>query len=99
MNAKQQYPFGRRQFLRTAVAVGTAAVLPHNLMAADRDVSEKPNSGPVTAQTMTTAAASANVTARPAAREAALASSANACAARFGCMRWKREDSAGGSTE
>jgi len=43
MNTKQQYPFSRRQFLRTAAAVGTAAVLPHNLMAADGDVSEKPN--------------------------------------------------------
>ena len=43
MSTKQQYPFSRRQFLRAAAAVGTAAVFPHNLMAVDRDVSEKPN--------------------------------------------------------
>ena len=43
MNTKQQYPFSRRQFLKTAAAIGAAAVLPHNLMATDQDVSEKPN--------------------------------------------------------
>jgi len=43
MNKKQQNQFSRRQFLKTAAAAGTAAILPHSLMAADRDVSRKPN--------------------------------------------------------
>jgi arylsulfatase A len=43
MKTKQQYAFNRRQFLRTAAAVSTTALLPYNLIAADREVSKKPN--------------------------------------------------------
>ena len=43
MDTKQQYPFSRRQFLRTAAAAGTAALLPSNLMASVQDGAEKPN--------------------------------------------------------
>jgi hypothetical protein len=43
MNTKQRYLFNRRQFLKTTAAIGMAAVLPHNLMAANQDVSEKSN--------------------------------------------------------
>src|SRR5437868_629 len=60
-------------------------------------VSEKPNTGPVSAQTMMTAAANMNVIARPAACDAALAILAKACEARLGCMPVKREAKPTGS--
>jgi arylsulfatase A-like enzyme len=43
MNTKQQYPFSRRSFLRTAAAVGAAAIFPYDLLAADKLESQKPN--------------------------------------------------------